>query len=89
MSMENQGGMISTEETDSSTIALWQSYQQSSSCKAGGSGEVNDEFRLMKYLLHTSKGSSTCRKILRHGADGVTSPLNMEVLRIFIALVRV
>jgi hypothetical protein len=27
--MENHGGMISTEETDSSTIALWQSYQQS------------------------------------------------------------
>jgi hypothetical protein len=28
MSMENHGGMISTEETDVSTRALWQSYQQ-------------------------------------------------------------
>jgi hypothetical protein len=29
MRMENLGGMMSTEETDSSTRALWQSYLQS------------------------------------------------------------
>jgi hypothetical protein len=34
----------------------------------------------------TSKGSFTCRKILRHGADGFTSPPREGVLRIFIAL---
>jgi hypothetical protein len=31
-------------------------------------------------------GSLTCRKVLRHGADGFTSPLKEDVLRILIAL---
>jgi hypothetical protein len=34
----------------------------------------------------TSKGFLTCGKILRHGADGFTSPPKEGVLRIFIAL---
>jgi hypothetical protein len=43
VSMENHGGMILTGITpDSSTRALWQSYQQNqSSSKAGGTGEGN------------------------------------------------
>jgi hypothetical protein len=32
------------------------------------------------------KGCLTCRKILRHGADGLTSPRKEVILRIFIAL---
>jgi hypothetical protein len=32
-----------------------------------------------------AKGSLTCRKILRHGADGFTSPPKEGVLRIFTA----
>jgi hypothetical protein len=41
---------------------------------------------IMKYLFHSSKGSLTCRKILRHQADGFTSPPKEAVLRIFIAI---
>jgi hypothetical protein len=37
------------------------------------------------FLSH-SQGSSTCHKILQHGAFGSTSPLKQDVLRIFIAL---
>jgi hypothetical protein len=36
--------------------------------------------------LHTPQGSLTRRKILRHGADGFTSPQKEVVIRIFIAL---
>jgi hypothetical protein len=31
-------------------LELWQSYQQTSSTKASGTGKGNDEFILMKYL---------------------------------------
>jgi hypothetical protein len=41
---------------------------------------------LRSILVHTSKEYLTCRKILRHGADGFTSRPNEGVLRIFIAL---
>jgi hypothetical protein len=37
-------------------------------------------------LFHTSKGSLTYRKILRHGASGFASPLKEGVPQIFIAL---
>jgi hypothetical protein len=67
---------------DSSIGALWQSYQQSSCCKAGKTGKGNDKFCLTKYLFRISKGSLTCRKILRHGADGFTSAPKKGVLRI-------
>jgi hypothetical protein len=53
--------------------------------KAGGTAETN-KFCLTKNLFHTSKGSLTCRKILRHGADSFTYPPKERVLRIFIAL---
>jgi hypothetical protein len=39
-----------------------------------------------KYLLHTSQGSSTCRKLLTHGIDGFTSPPKEVVLRILVAV---
>jgi hypothetical protein len=54
--------------------------------KARGSSKGNYEFCLPKYLFYTSKGSLTCRKILLHGADGFTSPLEECVLWIFITL---
>jgi hypothetical protein len=50
MRLGNHGGMILTGENPySSTRVLWQSYQQSSSSKAGGTGKGYDEFALMKY----------------------------------------
>jgi hypothetical protein len=55
---------------------------ESSSSKAGGTGEVSYEFDLTKY-----GGFLTCHKIWQHGADSVTSPRRKAcVLRIFIAL---
>jgi hypothetical protein len=54
---------------------------ESSSSEARGTGQGNDEFCLTKHLFHTSKGFLTC-KILRHGADGVTSPPKDGLLRI-------
>jgi hypothetical protein len=39
-----------------------------------------------KYFFHTSQGSLTCHKILRHGTDGFTSPPKEVVLQIFIVL---
>jgi hypothetical protein len=36
----------------------------------------------MKYFFHISKGSLTCRKILRHRADGFTNPPKEGVLQI-------
>jgi hypothetical protein len=39
-----------------STRPLWQSYQQSSSIKAGGTGKGNGEFGLTKYLFSYSEG---------------------------------
>jgi hypothetical protein len=44
---------------------------------------------LRSIVVHTSKGSITCRLILRHGADGCSSLPNEVVLRIVIALGRV
>jgi hypothetical protein len=88
ISMKNHGGIIFKvgRTPDSYTRALWQSYHKSSSSKAGKSSKGNDEFCLMKYLFHTSKGSLTCCKILHHGADGFTSPPKEGVLQIFITL---
>jgi hypothetical protein len=40
----------------------------------------------MKQRFHALQGSPTFRKVLRHGAEGCTSPLKEVVLRIFIAL---
>jgi hypothetical protein len=68
--MEYHGGMISAGKTsDLFTRALWQCCQQSSSSKAGGTGEGNYEFCLTNYFFHTLKGCLLCHKILQHGAD--------------------
>jgi hypothetical protein len=45
----------------------------------------NYEFSLRSIFVHTSKWFFTCRKILRHEADGFASPPKDGVLRIFIA----
>jgi hypothetical protein len=90
MSTENNCGMMMS--TDEDTYFFHQSslkiLPESSSSKAGGTGERNNKFCLTKYLFHTSKGSLSCRKIVQHGADGFTSPPKEGVLRIFIALKR-
>jgi hypothetical protein len=41
---------------------------------------------LRSIFVHTSKWFLTCRKILRHGADGFASTPNEGVLRIFVTL---
>jgi hypothetical protein len=66
---------------DSSTRALWQSYQE-----WNGRRSENFAYQYLKYL----KGSLTCRKILRHVSvykiSVFTSHPKKGVLRIFIAL---
>jgi hypothetical protein len=42
----------------------------------------------LRSIFHTFKGSLTFRKLLKHGAEGFTSPPREGVLRIFIALRR-
>jgi hypothetical protein len=82
MSMEDLGG-ISAEENSwfvhQSCLAI--PPAESCSSKSGGTGRRNDEFGLTKYLFHTSKGFVTFRKILRHGANGFSSPSKKGVLR--------
>jgi hypothetical protein len=39
-----------------------------------------------KYLCHAPQGSLTCRKTLRHGADGFNCPQKEVVLRTSFAL---
>jgi hypothetical protein len=70
----------------SSRRALWQSFQQSSGSKQEewANGIIN--LALGTVFVLTGKGFLAYRKILRHGADGFTSPLKEGVLRIFIAL---
>jgi hypothetical protein len=41
---------------------------------------------LRNIFVHTSNESLTCRKILRHGTDGFSSPPKEGVLRVFVAL---
>jgi hypothetical protein len=72
--------------SDSSSRALWQSYQQSPSNKQEelAKGIMNIALRSILFIL--IKLFYTCLKILRHGASGFTSPQKESVLRIFIAL---
>jgi hypothetical protein len=80
--------ITSTEEkTDSSTRAFWHSCQQSHI--VAKKKELAKETCLTKYLFHTYKGFLTCRKILRHGADGFASLPKEGVLQIVIAPGRV
>jgi hypothetical protein len=72
------------ETPDSSTRALWQSYQQIhlGASRRNGRRSENFAYQYLRYV----KGCFTCRKILRHGASGFTSHQKEGVLRIFIAL---
>jgi hypothetical protein len=71
---------------NSSTRALWQSCQQSNLvARKEDLVEGNDKFGLTKYLCSYFEVIFICRTILRHGADGFTSPLTPGVLRIYIA----
>jgi hypothetical protein len=71
---------------DSSTRALWQILAEASSSELGRNLARNILILPAKYLCHTLQWSLTCRKILRHRADGFISPPKEVVLRIFIDL---
>jgi hypothetical protein len=70
------------------TRALWQPYQQSHLVPNQEKlGEENYQFSLRNVFVHTYfEVFFACRKILRHRADGFTSPPKKGVLLIFIAL---
>jgi hypothetical protein len=68
---------------DSSTKALWQSYQQRHLGQVGG---MDEGVRILPISIWNTSRSLTCRKILRHGTSGFTSQPKEGVLRIFIAL---
>jgi hypothetical protein len=73
--MENHGGMISVGDILIRPPEL--SGNPTSSHLVGKQeefGEGNDEFGLTKFLCSYFEGSLTYRKILRHGADGFSSP---------------
>jgi hypothetical protein len=72
---------------DSSTRPIWKSYQQS--YPVAKQEELAKEIMTLairSIFFHTSKGSLTFRKILRHGTDGFNSLPKEGVLLIFIAL---
>jgi hypothetical protein len=70
---------------DSSTRALWQSYQQRDLGQVGG---MDEGVRILLISIwDTSRDLLTCRKILRHGTFGFTSHPIEDVLCIFIALI--
>jgi hypothetical protein len=85
MSMENHRGMISTGEN------LWFDNQRDLSGETTSSHLVAKQrnwakeiinLALRRVFVHTWKGFLTCRKILRHGANGFTSTPKEGVLRI-------
>jgi hypothetical protein len=68
---------------DSSTRALWQSYQQSSTSKQEEQAKEVMNFGLL-FLFILPKWFFTCHKILWHGTSGFTSHLVEGTLRTFI-----
>jgi hypothetical protein len=82
MSMKNHGGMISA--WGKITICPAQLCGNPTSCHLAATqeelGDENDEFGLTKYICKYFEGLLTCRKILRHGADGFISPPKEGVL---------
>jgi hypothetical protein len=70
----------------SSTRPHWQSYQQSNLEAKQEDPEKEIYLTLLSILVHISKGSLTCRKILQHGTDGFISPPKEALLQSFIAL---
>jgi hypothetical protein len=69
---------------DSSTSALWQSYQQRHLGASRRNRRRSENFACRQ--LRCVNGFLTCRKILRHGTSGFISHPKEGVLRIFIAL---
>jgi hypothetical protein len=49
-------------------------------------GSGNDYLAFRSIFVHSRRVFLTCRKILRHGTDGFTSPPKEGMLRIFTAL---
>jgi hypothetical protein len=85
--MQNHGGIISIGKTsESSTRALWQSYQQNNLVVKQEKLEKEMMNFAVRSILHTSNGFLTCRKIFRHGANGFISSQKEGVLFILIAL---
>jgi hypothetical protein len=80
MSKKIRVGIMSTGEIpDLSIRAHWQ-------FSAGEQARKMINLTLRSIFVHTSKGSLTCRKSIRQGVDGFTSPSKEGVLRIFNAL---
>jgi hypothetical protein len=70
--------------SDESTRALWKIPAETHGSEAFEKHYVKCPLILpAKYLCHTSQGSLTCHKILRHGADSFTSSPKEVILRIF------
>jgi hypothetical protein len=83
MSMENHGGMILIAEApDSSTTALWQSYQQCHLLEK--QKELTKEMTILPCEVYLSyfEGFLTCRKISRRGAQELYFPSKGVVLLI-------
>jgi hypothetical protein len=49
--------------------------------KAGGTGEGNREFGLMKYLYSHFEAILICRKILRHGTTATLKEVELRIYR--------
>jgi hypothetical protein len=75
--------------TDSSTTALWELPAETPSSEVGETWREWLWTLPKKYLYCTPQGSLTCREILRHVTDGLTSPRKEVVLRISIVFSRV
>jgi hypothetical protein len=91
MSMENHGGVIFTGGSSwfvhQSSLKAYPQSRLVAKQEALAKEIIN--LGLLSTFVHTSNGSLTCHKILRHGAYGFASPPKEGVLRIFIALGRV
>jgi hypothetical protein len=68
-------------KTDTSSMALWQFFQQINLVKSKRDGKIDE-----KYFCSYLQVIFTCLKILRHEALGFTSSPKEGVLRILIAL---
>jgi hypothetical protein len=76
--------MMAGKTPDSSTRALWKSYQQRHLGASRRNGRRSESFahQCVRYI----NGSLRCRKMLLLGAFGFTSHQKEGVLRIFISL---
>jgi hypothetical protein len=73
-------------KTDSSTRALWKSYQQRHLIANRKNGQKKWEFNLAKYFCSFLQVIFTCCKLLWHGASGVTSPPKEGMLKTFFTI---